>query len=152
MRTTQLGITLSLPLALALLASVGNAQERSCTDVESRRAEAEAHSLRTWNALHKSYKLYRKCDDGAVGEGYSESVARILVNHWATLPQFATLSKQDASFRAFVTRHVDATLERDDVRQIRQKAETRCPIGLKAICADLAKHATSAFKEDASTR
>jgi hypothetical protein len=151
MTKTRAGVTVSLGLILAVLLPVGNAQDLPCADAQSRRAEAEADSLRTWVALHASYKLYQRCDDGAVGEGYSESVARILVDHWSTLPQLARLAKQDPGFRAFVMGHVDATLDMDDVRRIRHNAETRCPAGLKATCDDLAERAISAMKEGAST-
>lgn len=36
------------------------------------------------------------------GEGYSESVARILVDHWNTLPRFAQLASHDAGFHPFL--------------------------------------------------
>jgi hypothetical protein len=73
----------------------GHAQKRPCADAEGRRALDEAGELRTWDALHGSYSLYPQCDDGAIGEGYSESVARILVDHWTTLPRLAQVAVKD---------------------------------------------------------
>jgi hypothetical protein len=58
-------MTISLVIIL-FSASTGYAQKRSCTDAESRRALDEAGMLRSWDALYKSYKLYRQCDDGAL--------------------------------------------------------------------------------------
>jgi len=126
-------------------------QKRACTSLEGRHALDEADTLRSWDALYKSYKTLGHCDDGAVGEGYSESVARILIDHWNTLPRFVQLAGTDAAFQKFVIRHLDATLNRNDVEKIKQDATTRCPSGLRATCAHLVKQADSALKE-ASTR
>jgi hypothetical protein len=130
---------------------VGHAQRRGCGDVEGQHAFDEAITLRSWDALYKSYKLYRQCDDGAVGEGYRESVARILSDHWNTLPELARLARKDSQFRAFAIGHVDATLTMDDGRKIRKNAKTQCPMGLRTVCNELAKPADAALKEDAST-
>ena len=46
----------------------------------SRRSEQEADSLTSWDGLYRSYKLFGRCDDGSIAEGYSESVARILAD------------------------------------------------------------------------
>jgi hypothetical protein len=70
--------------------------------LEMRRAEAEAAELRSWDALYRSYKLYGRCNNVDAAEGFSESVARILVDHWATLPRLAKLADSDAAFRRFV--------------------------------------------------
>jgi len=132
---------------------IGRAQEHPCTVAESERALTKALTVTplTWDALYKSYRLYGNCDDGAIGEGYSESVARILVDHWRTLPRLASLAKKDADFRHFVLKHVDATLDMKDVEKIRTKAETQCPPGLHVLCDDLRKQATSALNMDASS-
>jgi hypothetical protein len=129
---------------------VGYAQQRPCTSVEAQHAEINAGMFRTWDALYKSYGLYSRCDDGAIAEGFSESVARILVDRWSSLPRLASLAKRDTKFRRFVLRHVDATLNMDDIQKIRESASTRCPTGLGTVCDDLAKQANSALNEDAS--
>jgi hypothetical protein len=135
----QKGFAITLGLVITLFSGqFGYGQQRTCTGAEARRAEAEAVTLRAWDGLYRSYKLYRQCDDGAIAEGYSESVARILVDHWDTLPQLARLAKEDAEFRRFVMGHVDATLNTDDIAKIRTHAKTKCPAGLRAICTDLA--------------
>ena len=120
----RIATTISLIVTL-LLAQGGYAQKHPCTEGEGRAALDEAVTLRSWDALYKSYKLYRQCDDGAVGEGYSESVARILSDHWNTLPELARLAGKDSRFRAFVIGHVDATLTMDDVRKISKDRKDR---------------------------
>jgi hypothetical protein len=146
------GVAIPLGLIVALFSvRAGYAQKHACTDVEGRRALDEAVMLRSWDALYKSYTLYRQCDDGAIGEGYSESVARILVDHWKTLPRLADLARKNAGFRAFVMEHIDATLNMNDVEKIRKNANTKCPTGLQRVCNDLIRQADSALKEDSSS-
>lgn len=152
MKSAKQAGTLILSLIITVFSvQVGHAQKRGCGDVEGQHAFGEAITLRSWDALYKSHKLYRQCDDGAVGEGYSESVARILSDRWNTLPELGRLAGQDSQFRAFVIGHVDATLAMDDVRKIRKNAKTQCLMGLRTVCNDLAKQADAALKEDAST-
>lgn len=145
MHRTLAGVALIL-----FVCGVGYAQDRGCTDSDSKQAETEAETLRTWGSLYKSYSLYRNCDDGAIAEGYSESVARILVDHWNTLLGLADLAKKNKQFFRFVLRHVDATDDDNDLRKIRAKAATQCPRRLGGICHDLKKAADSALKESNS--
>ncbi len=102
--------------------------------------------LRSWDMLYASYKSYRQCDDGAISEGYSESVARILVDQWSTLSRFAELTEKDIEFRAFVIEHVDATLNLDDAKKIKKVADTECTAELITLCSDLAEQSESILK------
>lgn len=132
-------------------APAGRARKQPCTDAEARAALDGAVLLRTWVTLYRSYKSYRQCDDGAIGEGYSESVARILVDHWNSLPDLADFTGADGEFRSFVIKHIDATLNMDDVEKIKRSAETQCPSGLRTLCTALAQQADAALKEGASS-
>lgn len=121
-------------------------QEQTCTKGDSERALAEASGLRTWEAIYKSYSRYRGCDDGATAEGYSESVARVLVEHWSTLPRLAELAESDPRFRRFVLKHIDSTLGTEDLSKMRTMAKTQCPGALHSVCANLAREADAALK------
>jgi hypothetical protein len=134
-------------VAVWLTSFVAHAQQLPCTEAENRRVEDEAVKLRSWDALYRSYKLYGRCNNVIADEGYSESVARTLVEHWATLPRLAKLAENDAGFRRFVLGHVDATLDMKDVGQIRAKAKDACPPNLRPLCADLQKQADAALDE-----
>ena len=144
-----------LVLFLAVVLSAcrfGFAENRACPVSAEKQAMTEADMFRSWDALYKSYTLYQKCDDGAIAEGYSESVARVLADHWDTLPQLAELAKKDPKFLRFVLRHVDATDDDKDLQKIKTEAKAQCPTGLRTICDDLGKEADSALKEAASFR
>ena len=70
MKSAKQAGTLILSLIITMFSvQAGHAQKRGCGDVEGQHAFDEAITLRSWDALYKSYKLYRQCDDGAVGEG-----------------------------------------------------------------------------------
>lgn len=123
---------------------VGYAQQDPCP--------ALLPTLRTWDALYKSYTSYPSCDDGFIGENYSESVARILVDRWSTLPRLASLARENVDFQRFVLKHVDATLDMNDVKKIRTRAITQCPEGLHGLCKDLRSQADSALKQGSTPR
>jgi hypothetical protein len=134
----------------ALATPAGGAAKRPCNNAEGRVALDEAGSVRTWSGLYSSYKAYEQCDDGAIGEGYSESVARILLDHWNTLPELVQLAELDADFRVFVTKHIDASLDSAELNKIKSNADAGCPAALRMICSDIAKQADSVLRESTS--
>jgi hypothetical protein len=137
-------------LASAVLVLVpywGGAQHLSCSDTDAKKAFDEADNLRSWDALYASYNKYRSCDDGAISEGYSESVARIIVDHWSTMPQLGHILKKRADFRQFVLTHIDATLDEKDLQNIKAKAASQCPPTLAKLCNEVMHQADSVLKE-----
>jgi len=145
----QAGAVRAVAICAFLLSACGavRAQDSGCTDAQAARAETAIESVRTWDALYKSYKLYEQCDDGAVAEAYSESVARILVDHWSTLPRLAQLAKKNDDFWQFVLDHIDSSDDPGDLRTIKLRAERRCPAGLRSTCRELKKAADSALDD-----
>jgi hypothetical protein len=132
------------------LVAAQNPQRQVCTYAERRQVEKEAMTLRTWDALYHSYRKFRHCEDVDAAEGYSESKARVLVDHWDTLPRAAQLIRQDKSFRGFV--RVDATMDTADVEKIKQNATHSCPAGLSALCKELIRTADEALEENAAAQ
>jgi poly(A) polymerase Pap1 len=125
------------------------AQQKPCNKTDRDQVEKEASTLRTWDALYLSYRRFRNCkDDVDAQEGYSESKARILADHWDSLPRLAYLIKKDQKFGGFVG--LDATMSMDDVRKIKENATHHCPRSLSALCTKLKMDAASAIAEDAA--
>lgn len=83
-------------------------------------------------------RKYGHCDDGAIAEGFSEAVARLLVDRWPTLPALAKLAARDPALTQFVLRHVDATLDTNDVEMIGKLARTKCSQATVPLCRELA--------------
>ncbi|UPG89541.1 hypothetical protein L2Y96_19405 [Luteibacter aegosomaticola] len=113
-----------------------------CTRAMAMKAMTEADSLRTWRAVYASYERYRSCDDGAIAEGYSASIATLLADHWATLGELARLIQDDAHFEAFVLSHVDETIILEQGIAIKDHATRQCPKGSKTFCAKLKRRLT----------
>ena len=67
------------------------------------------------------YRTYKRCGfDADAAEGISESIARILVDHWTTLPEGAKLAENHRGFRTFMLAGINATLAGDDLEAIRE--------------------------------
>jgi len=113
---------------------IGDAAEIRTKRVRKRKTD---RLISTIARLCKSYTRYRQCDDAAIAEGSSESVGRILVDHWNTQPRLAYLARRNRDFRCFVLGHIDETLNLEDVNKIRANAESRCPTGLRDLCRDI---------------
>jgi hypothetical protein len=131
--------------ALCLLVSmcpmgVGGAprQKKGCSDEQSRQAETATENLKSWESLYEFYQKYWRCDSGGVAEGVSDSVAKLLANHWSSTPDFVALADQDRDFEKFVLRHVDATIDQQhDAPKIRENAQSHCPENLQRLCKEL---------------
>jgi hypothetical protein len=108
--------------------------KKPCTRDDAIHAETEASSLKDWNEVFRSYKSFAQCDDAAIAEGYSDSVARLLSEHWDSIGQFLRFVSQDQSFEQFVLRHVDELMSPAQLKKIRNNAHSRCPPNGKQFC------------------
>ena len=118
------------------------AQPPSCTPEDAQRADKAVDGLNSWDRIHDWYKSFRRCDDGGLAEGVSEAVARNLIERWETLPRLGQLIN-DPGFRQFVLKHVDQTLDEDEIKKIDVNSEKRCPTNLHPFCLELKKRAES---------
>jgi hypothetical protein len=117
--------------------SASAAQNEACPREQAVKAESEASTLETWQAVFISYKKYKQCDDGAIAEGYSSSVATLLADHWEDVGQLIKLNHESPSFGRFVLRHVDETMNLDQATIIQKNIAQNCPAGAKELCADI---------------
>jgi hypothetical protein len=134
-----------LILALALAAGLASpviAQSKSCTDLEEKQAERQVDLLQSWDQVFKSYRKFAQCDDGAVAEGYSDVVGKLLANNWEDFPRLVKLANADKGFKEFVVRHVDESLSGDTLRKISKNARSRCPADAKRLCTLIADAAS----------
>ena len=128
--------------ALAVLAlDAAHAQTTKCPDLKARQAELEAPNLTTWGTFYASYREFRHCADGVVSSGYTESVVRLLRDHWGDLAQFQRLASSDKDFAKFVFRHVGITALASDLDLVAKNAEERCPDGMRDLCSRIKREA-----------
>jgi hypothetical protein len=122
-----------------------SAQTEACPRGLAMKAESEASTLVTWRAVFESYKKYKQCDDGAIAEGYSSSIATMLADHWEDIDQLTRLSNQNTGFRKFVLRHLDETMNFDQATIIKRNVEQRCPSGAKKLCDEIRRQFSDAW-------
>lgn len=125
-------------LAVALLVLVATAaaagQKRVCTREEAIQAEEESDRLIDWSAVYRSFARFAHCDNGAIWEGYSDSIARLLALHWERLEDLRRLAAADRRFERFVLRHIDGLMTMEQQKLILENARLRCPSNAKRLC------------------
>lgn len=129
-------------ILLVCLANIGwmpnaLAEAHVCTKEEAIEAESLS-TAQSWGQLHQQFKNYAHCDDGAIGEGFSESVSLLLADHWQDIDQLEIILKSDFTFRKFVMRHINETVPVDRLERIQKNVGRQCPRKLKKLCRDIA--------------
>jgi hypothetical protein len=117
------------------------AQSRKCPQQTIDGLEVESDSIRDWSKLHAFYRRYRACkiDDAEVGEGVSESVARMLADSWSSLRAASQLFKQDPAFETFALAGLNITDLTGDLNHIDKLAAESCPTDLYVLCRKIRK-------------
>jgi hypothetical protein len=107
--------------------------------------------LEGWDAFYKSYTEYFKpfpeCDDGAYAEVNSVATVYLLAKEWYRLGRFYEIHKTDRGFWIFVLRHIDATVELNDLSMIVENSMKKCPKGRRQFCDAINKNALDAYQE-----
>lgn len=117
-----------------------------CLSAQADVASDLVDHLDSWRSVAAYFKSYRQCDEGSIAEGSSEAVARLLVDHWNTLPKLQQQIESDSALRSFVVAHINSTLDTDDLQKIAEYAATSCPAGLVSLCGALGDAAKGALQ------
>jgi len=124
-------------MIVALTFPVSGASAQKCSDAQAKQAEAEASSLQSWDQVYRSFRRFAACDDGAISEGYSSTVARLLSDNWDTTGFLQRRTSNNKSFEKFVLRHVDQLMSEDQEQKIRENASSHCPPGAAKLCSSI---------------
>ena len=137
-----------LPTAALMVLWSGTALARSptCSPARASAAEAAADALTSWRQVSEYYQQYRACDEGGMAEASSEGIARLLADHWTTLPALSVEARKIPGLRSFVAAHINSTLDTGDVEKIARSARTSCPGGEARLCGDIQRAAAGALK------
>ncbi|MEM5435497.1 hypothetical protein [Paraburkholderia diazotrophica] len=114
--------------------SVPPAHSKACTQHDAIAADEMVDRISTWNAANVVFTKYKQCDDGEIAEGYSEAIARLLVDQWHTLPRLGMLIRRNPPLKGFVLRHIDSTLDTGDLDRIKALSTSSCPSGMETLC------------------
>ncbi len=128
-------------VAILLAGLCADAWGRDCTKADAVTAETKAAYLKSWAEIYESYKRYGHCDDGAIAEGFTESVTVLLAKGWSKLPELTARISQDERFRTFVLRHVNASADEQNLKLIATNARRRCPEEDKPLCQAIVERA-----------
>lgn len=109
------------------------ATTHTCTKNDAIAAE-KLSTAQSWKELHQQFQRYAHCDDGAIGQNFSESVSILLEKHWGNLKQLEAILESNPDFLPFVLRHIDSTVPIDRLQRITGYADTQCPYNLKNLC------------------
>ncbi|MEX3958798.1 hypothetical protein [Trinickia sp. EG282A] len=143
-KSSRLFIRIAGAVAALALTWMPLAHGKVCSERDATAADAMVDHLDSWSKVNASLNKYGHCDDGEIAEGNSEAIARLLVDHWQTLPQLGALIRRNPSLKSFVLRHINTTLDTDDLSKIATLSATSCPAGMGPLCRDLATAASRA--------
>jgi hypothetical protein len=107
--------------------------------------------LRSWKGLHAAWRRYPGCDDGAIGQGYSDFIVRTLATRWPTLRKVLRIAREDPKFLQFVIAHIDATTDPDDLTKVQENANQRCPEEAATVCSSILARTAEALADSQRT-
>ena len=125
---------LIFPYFVVLVTIAAPLHAAECSRSDAIAADAAVDHLNDWNSIEAAFKQYAQCDDGAIGEGFSDAIVKLFANHWDQVPTLQALIDKDPNLEEFVVRHIDETADWDQVKQVRTLAFKSCPKGSDALC------------------
>jgi hypothetical protein len=142
-----------LVIAIAVLAvfliprRIKAAQTSTCSNEQAKQALNLPDHYRGWAEAYRIFREFKGCDDGAIGEGFSEAIAQLFIHDWQHLDALVRLTASDAQFKKFVLWHIDATLSEDELHAIIRNTRRRCPVQDKPFCQAVEKNALASLKD-----
>jgi hypothetical protein len=127
-------IVVVLEMVIASNAFAQGPAKRVCTRQEADQADTEIDSLKDWDHVHRWYQMFSQCDDGAMAEGYSDAVSKLLADDWDHFNRLLALTKTDKQFQRFVLRHIDGIISPSILQKITSNAKSKCPPGGESLC------------------
>jgi hypothetical protein len=126
-------------LAVALLATVlsgAAAAQKACTKAEEVNAQKAIDRVSTWSSLSSTWKSFKHCDSGAIGEQFTDAVLRLVID-WKGVNQLADAMK-DPDYKAFILTHLKSPEAKSDAPDVYSRAKANCPKGLEDWCKEIA--------------
>ena len=112
--------------------------------------EHRAPSKATWKRLAGLIVTYQACDDGALAEGFSDSVCHWLAIHWDRVAEVIANCRNQRDGCRLALRHIDASCGADDLKAVLQHASTKCPKNATRVCSEIVAGAQAARTDSGS--
>lgn len=124
-------------LLLSSLAFAASAHaQKTCSKADEGNAQKAIDRISSWSTLNSTWKSFRHCDTGAVGEAFTEAVLRQVID-WKNVNQLADAMAKDADYKAFILAHLTSEEAKGDAQDVYSRAKGACPKGLDAFCKDI---------------
>jgi hypothetical protein len=127
--------TLAVTLFTLTLAGSAAAQ-KACSKAEEANAQKAIDRVSTFATLNATWKSFRHCDSGAIGEQFTDAVLRLVVD-WKGVNQLADQMK-DPEYNTFILNHLKSPEAKPDAPDVYSRAKANCPKGLENWCKDIA--------------
>ena len=128
-----------IAIALGAANHVSAYGSSQCPRDKAMKAEIAAADVRSWRELFNTYLDYSVCDNGAIAEGFSDSVGRLLSADTVRWSELAGFVRRDDRFLGFIVRHIDETIPATMADSIEQNAREKCPESARNICQTVVK-------------
>ncbi|APV49582.1 hypothetical protein BWI17_07760 [Betaproteobacteria bacterium GR16-43] len=124
-------------LLVASLAFAGAAHaQKACSKADEAAAGKAIDRIASWATLNATWKTYRHCDTGAVGEQFTEALLRLVID-WKNVNQLADAMAKEADYKAFVIAHLKSKEAEADATDVYSRTKSNCPKGLDAFCKEI---------------
>jgi hypothetical protein len=121
-----------------ILPGAARAADKPCTKADAANGEKAIERTNNWNQLYKTWQDYSHCDTGAVADGYTDSLMRLMVE-WKGLDSLAAAMQKDPQFKEWVHARLKSPAAKDDQPTIYSRAMSSCPKAMDALCAEIAE-------------
>jgi len=123
-------------------------QSHCSVDLYKRAESSLVDARRSWESLRRHRINFGKCDDGGIGEGYSDAVVTFFAKDRAQLDVFVRISRRHPAFGRWAIRHIDATAAETDLKRIvRNAGGCSGDTAKKIICRSVNSAAVDALAE-----
>lgn len=141
-------------LGFGCMPSAQASEHGACSHEMNNRAESLLVGARgNWSSLLKHQRTFVSCDDGELGEGYSEAVVNLFAHRWDQFGTFSVLARKNPAFKFWAVRHIDATTSDEDLNRIVLNTSACInDAAVASLCKDIRRAAENALKESAHMR
>jgi hypothetical protein len=132
-------------LLAAASTAVAQLEARKCTTAEAVAAEAATDNLTNWANVHRFFRQFGHCYDGAIAGNGSDRIQTLLADRWSELPQLLKYMSEDSQFKQFILSIVASeAFPQSTFRTVLAHANNLCPKNGAEFCLAIksaAKHA-----------
>jgi hypothetical protein len=130
----QIKMKINIIILIFFIAMPAVISGQECTNEQARKSETIAAYLKTWDEVFGAWKDFKHCDDGAIAEGFSDSVTKILSEKWTENGHLIELIESNPQFEKFIVVHINRTVPRERLTAIRHLAKMQCINATPQFC------------------